>query len=168
MKAYATPRFSTKIRPPAELTAEITTIARPLVFTNGCFDILHRGHVTCLDQASQLGAALVVALNTDESVRRLGKGSDRPLNTLADRLDVMASLACVDYVTWFDEDTPLELIIALHPDILVKGGDWPAEQIIGAHAVMQWGGQVHSIPFEFDRSTTQLVNRIRTASRTAP
>src|SRR6185312_13797807 len=119
---------------------------RPLVFTNGVFDILHRGHVTYLAQARTLGAALVVALNSDDSVRRLGKGSDRPVNALADRMAVVAALESVSLVTWFDEDTPLERILACRPDHLVKGGDWVPERIVGARAVRGWGGQVHSIP----------------------
>jgi rfaE bifunctional protein nucleotidyltransferase chain/domain len=136
-------------------------LPRPLVFTNGCFDILHRGHVTYLAQARALGAAMVVALNTDASVRRLGKASDRPMNPLEDRLAVMAALECVDLVTWFDEDTPLNAILAARPDVLVKGGDWPTDRIVGATEVTGWGGSVHSIPFEHARSTTDLITRIR-------
>ena len=135
--------------------------ARPLVFTNGVFDVLHCGHVTCLAQARALGAALVVALNSDASVRRLGKGDDRPVNPLADRVAVIAALESVDYVTWFEEDTPLALIEAIRPDILVKGGDWGVEKIVGSDLVLSRGGRVFSIPFEHERSTTTLLQRIR-------
>ena len=129
---YPTPAFETKICPPDELRQRIAVLPRPLVFTNGCFDILHRGHVTYLGQARALGAAMVVALNSDASVRRQGKGDDRPINALADRLAVMAALGCVDLVTWFDEDTPIARILECQPDVLVKGGDWAPERIIGA------------------------------------
>ena len=131
------------------------------MFTNGCFDLLHRGHVTYLDQARALGASLIVALNTDASVRRLGKGDDRPVNTLEDRMAVVAALESVDLVTWFDEDTPLALIVALAPQVLVKGGDWAIEQIVGATQVQARGGTVVSIPFVHQRSTTGLLARIR-------
>jgi rfaE bifunctional protein nucleotidyltransferase chain/domain len=131
------------------------------VFTNGCFDILHRGHVTYLAQARSLGASLVVALNTDASVRRLEKGADRPINPLESRAAVVAALGSVDLVTWFDEDTPLHLIVALRPDILVKGGDWPEETIVGAKEVAGWGGRVISIAFRHPCSTTDIVQRIR-------
>ncbi len=158
---YPPPAFEAKLCPPADLAARCTQLPHPLVFTNGCFDILHRGHVTYLAQARALGAALVVALNTDASVRRLGKGDDRPMNALEDRMAVMAALASVDLVTWFDEDTPLERILAARPDILVKGGDWAPDAIVGASEVRARGGQVHSIPFEVERSTTALISRIR-------
>lgn len=140
-------------------------IPRPLVFTNGVFDILHRGHVTCLARARALGASLVVALNSDASAKRLGKGPERPLNTLDDRLAVVAALGAVSVVTWFDEDTPLELILGIRPDILVKGGDWKAETIVGAREVLSWGGAVHSIPFEHARSTTALVEKLSRRQR---
>lgn len=159
--SYARPAFESKLCPPADLAARCAALPRPLVFTNGCFDILHRGHVTYLAQARALGAAMVVALNTDASVRRLGKGDDRPMNPLEDRMAVMAALESVDLVTWFDEDTPIERILAAHPGILVKGGDWAPDTIVGANEVRDWGGQVHSIPFEVDRSTTALISRIR-------
>ena len=125
------------------------------------FDLLHRGHVTYLAQARELGASLLVALNSDASVRRLGKGDDRPLNALPDRLAVMAALGCVDLVTWFEDDTPLALILAVKPDVLVKGGDWSPAAMVGAAEVQGWGGTVHSIAFEHQRSTTRLVERIR-------
>jgi len=155
------PGFERKICDPSELAARVPLLPRPLVFTNGVFDLLHRGHVTYLAQARELGASLLVALNSDASVRRLGKGDDRPLNALPDRLAVMAALGCVDLVTWFEEDTPLALILAVKPDVLVKGGDWSPAAMVGAPEVQGWGGTVHSIPFEHQRSTTRLVERIR-------
>jgi rfaE bifunctional protein nucleotidyltransferase chain/domain len=158
---YPPPGFEAKICAPAELAERTAALPRPLVFTNGCFDILHRGHVTYLAQASALGASLVVALNSDASVRNLGKGDDRPVNVLADRLAVMAALASVALVTWFDESTPIEAIRACRPDRLVKGGDWPAERIVGATEVLASGGQVHSIPFRHERSTSALLEKIR-------
>lgn len=158
---YPGPAFEAKICSPSDLMTRTATLSRPLVFTNGCFDILHRGHVTYLAQARALGAAMVVALNTDASVRRLGKASDRPMNPLEDRLAVMAALECVDLVTWFDEDTPLNTILATRPDVLVKGGDWPTDRIVGAAEVIAWGGCAHSIPFAHERSTTNLITRIR-------
>ena len=161
MTDYAPPAFEAKICPPDQLAARAATLARPLVFTNGCFDILHRGHVTYLAQARALGAALVVALNTDASVKRLGKGDDRPVNRLEDRLAVMAALGCVDLVTWFDEDTPLQRILEARPEVLVKGGDWAPEKIVGAPEVKGWGGTVHSIPFLHEKSTTALLEKIR-------
>lgn len=157
----AAPAFEAKVCEPAALPARVAALERPLVFTNGVFDILHRGHVTYLAEARALGRSLVVALNSDASVRRLGKGDDRPVNTLADRLAVLAALECVSLVTWFEEDTPLARILECRPDHLVKGGDWPPERIVGASEVRAWGGQVHSIPFRHERSTTQLISRIR-------
>jgi D-glycero-beta-D-manno-heptose 1-phosphate adenylyltransferase len=154
------PQFEAKIRDPRSLDW-LASLARPLVFTNGVFDILHRGHVTYLARAGELGASLLVALNSDASARRLGKGPGRPLNALADRLAVVAALAAVSAVTWFDEDTPERLIAACRPDVLVKGGDWPVERIAGAAGVLARGGRVVSIPFEHERSTTALVQRIR-------
>ncbi len=158
-----TPGFERKICDSAALPMRLSRLARPLVFTNGCFDILHRGHVTYLAQARALGASLLVALNTDASVRRLGKPADRPVNPLEDRLAVVAALQAVDVVTWFDDDTPLELILLTRPDVLVKGGDWPLEKIVGGAEVLSWGGQVRSIPFLFDRSTSATLARIRGA-----
>ena len=158
---YPAPSFESKICPPDQLAARVASLPRPLVFTNGCFDILHRGHVTYLGQARALGVAMVVALNSDASVRRQGKGDDRPINTLEDRLAVMASLGCVDLVTWFDEDTPIARILECQPDVLVKGGDWPVERIVGAPETFARGGHVHSIPFEHERSTTALLTKIR-------
>jgi len=155
------PLFETKFCPPQNFASCVAKLPRPLVFTNGCFDILHRGHVAYLSRARALGASLVVALNSDSSVKRLGKGADRPLNTLEDRMAVIAALESVDLVTWFEEDTPLARIIECRPDVLAKGGDWIVDAIVGATEVRSWGGNVHSIPFEFERSTTTLVERIR-------
>jgi len=154
--------FESKICEPAKLHERCGALARPLVFTNGVFDILHRGHVTYLEQARALGRSLVVALNTDASVKRLGKGGDRPVNPLEDRMAVVAALESVALVTWFDEDTPIARILECRPDHLVKGGDWTADRIAGAREVEAWGGKVHSIAFVHDRSTTRLIGKIRT------
>jgi rfaE bifunctional protein nucleotidyltransferase chain/domain len=159
--AMPAPRYAAKIATADDALARIAGLARPLVFTNGVFDVLHRGHVTYLDQARSLGAALVVAVNSDESVRRLGKGDDRPLNPLDDRMAVLAALAAVDLVVPFAGDTPRDLIAACLPDILVKGGDYTAETTAGAAEVIAAGGRFVAIPFQFDRSTTALVRRIR-------
>ena len=160
--SVAAPGFEAKICHPAKFAERAGAVARPLAFTNGVFDILHRGHVTYLAQARALGASLVVALNSDASARRLGKGDDRPINALEDRLAVIAALESVALVTWFDEDTPIERILACRPEHLVKGGDWRPDNIVGAKEVAGWGGKVHSIPFQHDRSTTKLLSRIRT------
>ncbi len=161
MTRYPAPDFEQKIASPGQWLQRVSLLPRPLVFTNGVFDILHRGHVTYLAQARAQGAALVVALNSDASVRRLGKGEDRPINVLADRMALVAALESVDGVTWFDEDTPLQRILECHPDVLVKGGDWAVQQIVGAKEVQARGGRVLSIPFEHERSTTALLQRIR-------
>jgi len=155
------PSFEMKICPPEAVHARVAELAEPRVFTNGCFDILHRGHVTCLAQARALGGSLIVALNTDASVRRQGKGDDRPVNTLEDRAALIAALESVSLVTWFDADTPLDLIAVCQPDILVKGGDWPIDRIVGAREVLARGGRVESIAFEHVRSTTALLQKIR-------
>ena len=160
---YALPDFEKKICPPDDLARRASLLTKPWVFTNGCFDILHRGHVTYLGQARELGAGMIVALNTDASVKRLGKGDDRPINNQQDRMAVLAALSCVDLVTWFDEDTPLNLILACRPDILVKGGDWQPDAIVGSSQVRSWGGEVHSIPFLHERSTTATLAKIRQA-----
>jgi rfaE bifunctional protein nucleotidyltransferase chain/domain len=162
MPRYPAPSFETKLCAPDALAARVASLPRPLVFTNGVFDILHRGHVTYLAQARALGASLVLGVNSDASVRRLGKGNDRPINVLADRCAVVAALASTGVVTWFEQDTPLELILACRPDVLVKGGDWKVDDIVGAAEVRGWGGAVHAIPFEHERSTTALLSRIRT------
>ena len=157
----AAPPFEAKICTPADFPARVGALARPLAFTNGVFDILHRGHVTYLAQARALGASLAVALNSDASVRRLVKGADRPVNALEDRLAVLAALESVSLVTWFEEDTPIERILECRPDHLVKGGDWAPASIVGARETEGWGGRVHSIAFEHDRSTTRLLAKIR-------
>src|SRR5436309_4577314 len=153
--------FERKICPPQELAARLGSLARPLVFTNGVFDILHRGHVTYLARARALGASLVVGVNTDASVRRLGKGHGRPVNPLDDRLAVLAALESVSLVVPFDEDTPLALVLECHPDIIVKGGDYSSATTVGAAEVIAWGGRFESIPFVAGRSTSALLERIR-------
>jgi len=157
----AAPAHEAKIRDPGELARWIGQCARPLVFTNGVFDILHRGHVTYLARARALGASLLVALNSDSSARSLEKGIGRPLNALADRLALVAALEAVSAVTWFDSGTPEALIAACRPEVLAKGGDWPVERIAGAALVQARGGRVVSIPFEHERSTSALLKRIR-------
>ena len=161
MTAYAPPQFEQKIVASEQLSAALAHLPRPLVFTNGCFDILHRGHVTYLAQARALGASMVLALNTDASVKRQGKGDDRPINSLANRAAVVAALASVDVVTWFDSDTPADLVAQVQPDVLVKGGDWQPENIVGAAETLARGGSVHSIPFLHQTSTTQTLAKIR-------
>jgi rfaE bifunctional protein nucleotidyltransferase chain/domain len=133
----------------------------PVVFTNGVFDLLHRGHVTYLDEASQLGGALIVAVNTDASAKRLGKGPERPLNNMMDRMALLAALSSVAAVTCFDEDTPYELIKQLRPDLIVKGGDYDMTTLAETALVQSWGGRAVAIPFRFERSTTSLVQKIK-------
>jgi D-glycero-beta-D-manno-heptose 1-phosphate adenylyltransferase len=159
--ALPEPRYPKKIADAAHALARIAALARPLVFTNGVFDILHRGHVTYLEQAKGLGASLVVAVNSDASAKRLGKGADRPLNGQDDRMAVLAALASVDLVVVFDADTPRELIVECAPDVLVKGGDYSADNTAGAAEVIARGGRFVAIPFRHDRSTSALVKRIR-------
>jgi rfaE bifunctional protein nucleotidyltransferase chain/domain len=149
------------VRDPRALAEKLAALPRPVVFTNGCFDILHRGHVTYLEEARNLGASLVVGVNSDASVKRLEKGDDRPLNPLDDRLSILAALESVSLVVPFEEDTPLNLIKQVKPDHLVKGGDWKIDAIVGCDVVRAYGGRVHSIPFRVERSTTALLNRIR-------
>ncbi len=158
---HSIPAFESKICAPDELTARIAQLPRPLVFTNGVFDILHRGHASYLAQARALGKSLLVAVNSDDSVRRLGKGPDRPINPQADRMALIAALEAVSLVTWFDDATPLALIRLARPDVLVKGGDWAPERIVGSAEVRSWSGTVHSIPFIHERSTSALLARIR-------
>jgi rfaE bifunctional protein nucleotidyltransferase chain/domain len=155
------PRYVAKLATAGTALARIGGLERPLVFTNGVFDVLHRGHVTYLDQARALGASLVVAVNSDESVRRLGKGPDRPLNTLEDRMAILAALEAVDLVVSFDTDTPRELIVACLPDVLVKGGDYTAETTAGAAEVIAAGGRFVAIPFASAHSTTALLDKAR-------
>jgi len=144
-----------------DVVARVARLPRPLVFTNGVFDVLHRGHVLYLAQARALGASLLVALNTDASARRLGKGPDRPLNNEADRAFVLAALASISLVTWFDEDTPLELIALIKPDILVKGGDYDMSTLPETQVVESYGGRALALPFVDGYSTTALVQKIR-------
>jgi len=146
-----------------EAVARDRAAGRTIAFANGCFDLLHVGHVRYLQAASREADVLVVAVNGDASAKRLGKGADRPVNRLADRAALVAALESVGLVTWFDEDTPLELIRACRPDVLVKGGDWKPEAIVGAAEVKARGGSVHSIPFRHQVSTTALLEKIRSA-----
>ena len=162
------PRYPAKISTAEGALDRMAGLPRPLVFTNGVFDVLHRGHVTYLEQARGLGASLVVAVNTDASVKRLGKGGDRPFCPLADRMAVLAALSAVDLVVPFDEDTPHALIVAGRPDILVKGGDYSAATTAGAAEVIASGGRFCAIPIRHDRSTTSLVRRIRTSGSGGP
>ena len=150
-----------KIWSRAQALERARVLPRPLVFTNGVFDVIHRGHVIYLAQARALGASLVVALNTDASAKRLGKGPERPLNNEADRAVVIAALGCVSLVTWFDEDSPLELIAQIKPDLLVKGGDYDMQKLAETKIVEAYGGTALAIPFVDGYSTTALVNKIR-------
>jgi rfaE bifunctional protein nucleotidyltransferase chain/domain len=156
--------LASKIKSPQALKATLKKNKfKKIVFTNGCFDLLHKGHVTYLERAHKLGDGLIVAVNSDASVKRL-KGSDRPLNTLSDRLEVLAALESVDFVTWFEEDTPLKLITFLEPKVLVKGGDWKPAQIVGSKEVLARGGTVKSLPYIQGKSTTELIKKAQ-ASR---
>lgn len=145
----------------ARTLAQARRKGRRVVFTNGCFDLLHKGHVSYLERARKLGDLLVVALNDDGSVRRL-KGAGRPLNPLEDRLEVIAALESVDFTTWFSEDIPLNVILKLKPDVLVKGGDWTAKTTVGVKEVRSWGGKFRAIPYIKGRSTTELIARAKT------
>lgn len=158
-----TARFEQKILTPEACETQLQQgkWPHPIVFTNGVFDLLHRGHVTYLDEAAQLGSTLIVAINSDASARRLGKGPDRPLNPVDDRAALLAALECVTAVTFFEEDTPVEIIRRLKPDLIVKGGDYDMEKLPETALVRSWGGNAVAIPFEFNRSTTTLVNKIR-------
>jgi rfaE bifunctional protein nucleotidyltransferase chain/domain len=155
------PDFENKICPRSELKQRIAALPKPVVLTNGVFDILHRGHVTYLAQARALGASLVVAANTDASVRRLGKGDDRPLNSAADRMAVLAALESVSLVVEFDEDTALEVVQEARPQIYAKGGDYDMTAIPEGRAVLAYGGQAVAIDFAHDRSTTKLLSKVR-------
>ena len=161
--AFAPPDFFSKLCPRAEALVRVNAMRQvgPVVFTNGVFDVLHRGHATYLAQARALGGSLVVGLNSDASAKRLGKGPDRPLNNEADRAALLAALASVSVVTWFDEDTPLSLITELRPDVLVKGGDYDMAKLAETQVVQSYGGRALAIPFVDGYSTTALVKKIR-------
>lgn len=150
-----------KICLPDVLPERVRDLPRPVVFTNGVFDVLHRGHVTCLHEARALGGSLVVAINTDASARLLGKGPDRPLNAEMDRALVLAGLASVSLVTFFAQRTPLEVLELARPDIYVKGGDYDMETLAETALVHSWGGRALAIPFVDGYSTTSLVQRIQ-------
>lgn len=157
----AAPAMLDKLCERSSLAAALVHLPRPWVFTNGVFDVLHRGHVVYLAQARALGGSLIVALNTDASVRRLGKGDDRPLNNEMDRAIVMASQQAVSLVTWFGEDTPQALIAEIRPDILVKGGDYQMDKLPETALIQSWGGSALALPFVSGYSTTALVKKIR-------
>ncbi|ALS60117.1 MULTISPECIES: D-glycero-beta-D-manno-heptose 1-phosphate adenylyltransferase [Pandoraea] len=161
MQLAQAPDFEAKVLTRDALVALAPRLPRPLVFTNGVFDILHRGHVTYLAQARALGACLIVAVNTDVSVRTLGKGDDRPINNENDRAALLAALQSVDYVVTFGESTPEALIAAVRPDILVKGGDYDMDKLPESALVRGWGGKAVAIPFEHQRSTTALLKKVR-------
>jgi rfaE bifunctional protein nucleotidyltransferase chain/domain len=155
------PPFAAKIATRHSLATRLQALPRPRVFTNGVFDILHVGHVTYLARARALGASLIVGVNTDASVRRLGKDADRPVNPLADRIAVLAALDSVSLVVPFDEDTPLQLVLECRPDVIVKGGDYSAATTVGAAEVIGWGGRFEAIPYLPGRSTSALLQKIR-------
>jgi len=162
MTSLSLPSFESKVCPIEDLDARIAGLPRPLVFTNGVFDILHRGHASYLAQARELGASLVVGVNSDTSVKTLGKGDDRPINTETDRQALLAALASVDLVILFTEQTPVNLITSIRPDIYVKGGDYEIDSLEETRLVKTWGGKAIAIPFLYERSTTTLLGKIRT------
>ena len=155
------PSFEAKVCSPEQLAARLENLPRPLVFTNGVFDILHRGHASYLAQARALGASLVVGVNSDASVKMLGKGDDRPINSEADRQALLAALESVDMTVLFTEQTPVNLIEKIRPDIYVKGGDYDIDTLAETHLVKSWGGKAVAIPFIYERSTTSLLGKIR-------
>jgi len=159
--AVAPVGFEAKLCMRAELAARVAALPHPVVLTNGVFDILHRGHATYLARARALGASLVVAVNADASVRRLGKGADRPINVCADRMALLAALESVSLVVEFDEDTAREVALDARPDLYVKGGDYVVAETPEGRAVIGYGGGVAAIAFEFERSTTAMLSRIR-------
>ena len=161
MTSLPPPSFESKVCPLEQLEARIARLPRPLVFTNGVFDILHRGHASYLDQARALGASLVVGVNSDASVKMLGKGDDRPINSEADRLALLAALESVDLAVIFAEQTPVNLIEKIRPDIYVKGGDYQIDDLAETKLVKSWGGTAIAIPFLYERSTTSLLGKIR-------
>ena len=155
------PQFEDKICSRSQLQERVAALPRPVVVTNGVFDILHRGHVTYLAQARALGASLVVAINTDASVKRLGKGDDRPLNSCEDRMAVLAALESVSLVVAFSEDSALEIVQETRPEIYAKGGDYDMSAIPEGRAVQAYGGQAVAIDFAHDRSTSKLLSKVR-------
>jgi D-glycero-beta-D-manno-heptose 1-phosphate adenylyltransferase len=161
--ADAAPAFESKVVARQQLAAGVARLARPIVLTNGVFDLLHRGHVTYLARARALGASLVVAVNSDASVRLLGKGADRPINTEQDRAALLAALESVMLVTIFDEPAPLPVLSIVRHEIYVKGGDYSIESTPEAQFARGWNARVLAIPFEHDRSTTALLERVRSA-----
>ena len=161
MSPLPLPSFESKVCTPTNLHERIAKLPRPLVFTNGVFDILHRGHASYLAQARERGASLVVGVNSDASVKMLGKGEDRPINTEADRQALLAALASVDLVALFTEQTPVQLIEQVRPDIYVKGGDYEIDALAETRVVKTWGGKAVAIPFIYERSTTTLLGKIR-------
>ena len=163
MSSLPPPSFESKVCVPTGLEARIAALPRPLVFTNGVFDILHRGHASYLAQARAMGASLVVGVNSDTSVKMLGKGDDRPINAEADRQALLAALESVDLAVLFTEQTPVSLIAKIHPDIYVKGGDYEIDSLEETRLVKTWGGVAVAIPFLYERSTTTLLGKIRTS-----
>ncbi len=161
MSQLPPPSFEAKVCPPDELAVRLANLPRPIVFTNGVFDILHRGHASYLAQARALGASLVVGVNSDASVKMLGKGDDRPINTEADRQALLAALESVDMAVLFTEQTPVNLIEKIRPDIYVKGGDYEIDTLAETHLVKSWGGKAVAVPFLYERSTTSLLGKIR-------
>ena len=161
MTSLPPPSFESKVCPPEQLEARLASLPHPLVFTNGVFDILHRGHASYLAQARALGASLVVGVNSDVSVKMLGKGDDRPINSEADRQALLAALASVDMAILFTEQTPVKLIERIRPDIYVKGGDYEIDTLEETRVVKSWGGKAIAIPFLYERSTTSLLGKIR-------
>jgi cytidyltransferase-like protein len=155
------PSFEAKVCPLEHLADRLADLPRPLVFTNGVFDILHRGHASYLAQARALGASLIVGVNSDASVKMLGKGDDRPINSEADRQALLAALESVDMAVLFTEQTPVNLIEKIRPDIYVKGGDYEIDTLAETHLVKSWGGKAVAIPFLYERSTTSLLGKIR-------
>ncbi|WP_114636239.1 D-glycero-beta-D-manno-heptose 1-phosphate adenylyltransferase [Polynucleobacter necessarius] len=161
MSQITPPSFEAKVCPPEQLSARLAKLPRPLVFTNGVFDILHRGHASYLAQARALGASLVVGVNSDASVKMLGKDDDRPINSEADRQALLAALESVDMAIIFTEQTPVNLIEKIRPDIYVKGGDYEIDTLAETHLIKSWGGKAVAIPFLYERSTTSLLGKIR-------
>ena len=161
MSSLPPPSFESKVCPAEQLEARIAKLPRPLVFTNGVFDILHRGHASYLSQARSLGASLVVGVTSDASVKMLGKGDDRPINSESDRLALLAALESVDMAVLFTEQTPVNLIQKIRPDIYVKGGDYEIDTLAETQLVKTWGGKAIAIPFLYERSTTSLLGKIR-------